>query len=312
MAYRTVLLSLLVATPGIVTATPLDAQLQCEAQGVSVQVLGSGGPRAGTERASASYLVWIEGRSRVMVDVGGGAFVRFGEAGASLESLDLLGISHFHPDHVSDLAALLWLSDQARAEPLPITGPSGNEAFPSLEEHLHRLFDPTEGAFRVLSGTLGGPGRGVRLEPTTVDVTTHTPVTLLETPDLTVRALPVPHSNSPALAYRVDTRGVSIVFSSDQTGADPRFVDFTRGADLLVMHMAIPVGSTGPVLAIHATPARVGAVARDADVAHLVLGHLVPTQTELEEGIAEVRQRYRGPVDAARDLECFRVDHAGS
>jgi ribonuclease BN (tRNA processing enzyme) len=273
-----------------------------------VQVLGSGGPRAGTERASSSYLVWIDGEARVMIDVGGGAFVRFGEAGASLATLDLIGISHFHPDHVSDLAGLLWLSDQARGGPLPIAGPSGNEAFPSLDEHLHQLFDERTGAFRVLSGTLGGSGRGARLEPTTLDVARPGPVTVLEGPDFAVRAQPVPHSNSPALAYRVEARGMSIVFSGDQTGADPRFVDFSRDADLLVMHMAIAMGSTGDVLSIHATPTRVGEIARDAGVARLVLSHLVAGERPLREAVAEVRRIYAGPLEVADDLDCFGVE----
>ncbi|HUG38610.1 MAG TPA: MBL fold metallo-hydrolase [Candidatus Limnocylindrales bacterium] len=282
--------------------------MRCAPEGISLQVLGSGGPRAGTDRASASYLVWMEGRARVMIDAGGGAFVRFGEAGASLADLRFLGLSHFHPDHVSDLSALLWLSDTMRGEPLPIAGPSGNDAFPSLDQLLGRLFDSEEGAFRVLSGTLGGPGRGVRLEPTTVDVADHAPVTLLAATSLTVRALSVPHTNSPALAYRIDAEGTSLVFGGDQTGEDARFVDFARDADVLVMHMAIGPSATGPVLDIHATPARVGEVARVAGVERLVLSHLVDEQTELEAGVAEVRQQYRGPVDVARDLDCFRAD----
>ena len=92
-------------------AVPLRAQSRCEPEGVSVQVLSAGGPRAGSGRASSSYLVWIDGEAKVMIDVGGGAFLRFGEAGASLATLSLLGLSHFHPDHASDLPALLWLSD---------------------------------------------------------------------------------------------------------------------------------------------------------------------------------------------------------
>ncbi len=290
-----------------IAAVPADAQVQCEAQGVSLQVLGSGGPRAGTERASASYLVWIDGEARVMIDVGGGAFVRFGEAGASLATLDLIGISHFHPDHVTDLAGLLWLSDLARQDPLRISGPSGNGAFPSLDEHLLQLFDATTGAFRVLSGTLGGPGRGAPLEPNTVDVAVPDPVTVLDLPGLTVQALSVPHTNSPALAYRVESGGASIVFSSDQTGTDPRFIAFSRGVDLLVMHMAIPVGSTGPILDVHAAPARVGEIARDAGVGRLVLSHLLPGDAPLAQAVAEVQRRYRGTLDAASDLDCFRV-----
>lgn len=295
----------LVALAG--AATPVRAQLPCAQPGVSVQVLGSGGPRVGTERASASYLVWIDGAARVMIDVGGGAFARFGEAGASLGTLDFLGLSHFHPDHASDLPALLWLSDAARTEPLPIAGPSGNDAFPSLDGLLHQLFDERVGAFRVLSGTLGGPGRGVRLRPTMVDVTRRAPVTLLETPDLTVSAVPVPHANSPSLGYRVESRGVSIVFSGDQTGLDPIFVELARGADVLVMHMAIPVGAAGATLELHATPERVGEVASEAGVSRLVLSHLLPGEPELEAAVAAVRRRYGGRVDAARDLDCFRA-----
>ena len=62
----------------------IAGQVQCPSDGVAVQILGSGGPRAGTGRASASYLVWVDGRARVMVDAGGGSFVRFGESGARL------------------------------------------------------------------------------------------------------------------------------------------------------------------------------------------------------------------------------------
>jgi ribonuclease BN (tRNA processing enzyme) len=283
------------------------SQVSCAAEGVGVQVLGSGGPLAGTGRASASYLVWVDGEARVMIDVGGGAFLRFGESGASLATLSLLGLSHFHPDHASDLPALLWLSDNVRAAPLPIAGPSGNDAFPSLDEILDRLFDARDGAFGVLSGTVGGAGRGALLVPTTVDVSRDGPVTLLDAAGLVVRALPVPHTNSPSLAYRVETSGGAVVFSGDQTGTDPRFVEFTRGADVLVMHLAIAPNATGAVLDIHATPRRVGEVAREAGVARLVLSHLVAGQAALEASVRDVRLQYRGPVEVATDLACFAL-----
>ena len=73
------------------------------AEGVAVQVLGSGGPIADDARASAAYLVWIDGLSRALVDFGGGAFLRFGEAGGEFDALDFVGISHFHADHSADL-----------------------------------------------------------------------------------------------------------------------------------------------------------------------------------------------------------------
>ena len=98
----------------LVFATRASAQSVCSSEPLAVQVLGSGGPNAGGTRASTGYLVWRGGRAVVMVDAGGGTFLRFGEAGARLQDLSLLAISHLHPDHVSDLPALLWLSELAR------------------------------------------------------------------------------------------------------------------------------------------------------------------------------------------------------
>jgi ribonuclease BN (tRNA processing enzyme) len=97
------------------------------------------------------------------------------------------------------------------------------------------------------------------------------------------------------------------VFSGDQTGEDPRFVDFARGADILVMHLAIGPNMTGATLAVHATPRRVGEVARDAGVSRLVLSHLVPGQAALDASVRDVRLGYEGPIDVAGDLDCFRT-----
>jgi ribonuclease BN (tRNA processing enzyme) len=71
----------------------------------------------------------------------------------------MITISHLHPDHVSDLPALLWLSQQIRQEPLLISGPSGNDQAPEFGILPSRLFDEKSGAFPLLSPTLGG-GQG--------------------------------------------------------------------------------------------------------------------------------------------------------
>ena len=56
----------------------------CAGDGVSVQILGSGGPRVNPQRASSSYLLWVGGQARILVDIGGGAFLRFGQSKQSL------------------------------------------------------------------------------------------------------------------------------------------------------------------------------------------------------------------------------------
>ena len=78
-----------------------NATNSCDAQGVAVQVLGSGGPEMGG-RASASYLVWVDGKARVLVDAGDGSALRFGESGPRVTDIDAVLFSHLHSDHSAD------------------------------------------------------------------------------------------------------------------------------------------------------------------------------------------------------------------
>lgn len=310
---------------GIVTASMVllspfrgAAQGGCTAEPLMVQVLGSGGPNATAARASSGYLVWRDGRAVVMVDAGGGTFLRFGDAGARLADLSLLAISHVHADHSSDVPALLWLSETARQQPLRVAGPSGAGAFPSIEGFLTRLFDSIGGAFPVMSGTLGQNGQGVRLDVTTIDATAATPVTVLTDGDLEVRALGVPHGNVPTIAYRVRVGDRSVVFGSDQNGSNPAFASFAAGADVLVLHLTIGREAPEPLARLHARPTTVGEMARAAGPGRLVLSHLgkaPPTLATpqwfslaaLDQAVAEVKRSYAGPVETAVDLQCISL-----
>ena len=255
---------------------PSNASAQsCVGNPVAVQILGSGGPRVNPDRASSSYVLWIGAQAKILVDMGGGAFLRFGQAQAKLSDLSLVAISHLHPDHVSDLPALLWLSHQARKDPLPIAGPSGNDVAPSFPTFLSRLFDEKTGAFQVLGPTLGAKqgkiGGGVRLDVRVIDATKPESLKVYDQQGVTVTALEIPHGNIPTLAYRVQTRDVSVVFSSDQTGTNARFVEFAKGANVLVMHLNIAAGASSP---LHASPAVVGRVTQDAGVGRLIVSHI--------------------------------------
>jgi ribonuclease BN (tRNA processing enzyme) len=286
---------------------PSASAQRCEISPLAVQILGSGGPALNADRASASYIVWIDGHGTILVDAGGGAFLRFGQAGARLNDLSLIAISHLHPDHVSDLPALLWSPDN-RKEPLAIAGPSGNKVVPDFSTFLSRLFDPKSGAFQVLGGWMGASGRrGVPLEVTVIDATKREPSMVFRRQGLTVTAIGVPHTccpapDIPALAYRVQAQNKTIVFGGDQNGSDPRFVEFARSADVLIMHLTIP----GPESdAGHASPRVVGQIARDAHIGRLVLGHI--GRFDLEPAIRDVRKYYGGPLTVGADLQCIPV-----
>jgi ribonuclease BN (tRNA processing enzyme) len=300
-------------------ANELPAQSSCTSAPLAVQVLGSGGPGAGGTRASTSYLVWRSGRPVVMVDAGGGSFLRFGEAGARLADLSLIAISHIHPDHVADLPAVLWLSENARQRPLSVAGPSGEGMYPGFGEFLTRLFDESKGAFPMLSGTLGQRGRGTRLDVIQVASGAGTTSSVFADSSITVSAHGVPHLDVPSIAYRVQAGNRAIVFGSDQNGTDARFSQFASGADLVVMHFGITEAAPDDLARLHAKPGLVGLRAKEANAKKLVLSHLMQppplarapqwfTLPNPDQALADLKRNFSGPVEIAADLQCFAVD----
>jgi ribonuclease BN (tRNA processing enzyme) len=303
---RRALLALLLATGA--EAVPAS----CPTAGpLAVQVLGSGGPIADDGRSSTAYLVWIDGAARILVDAGGGAFLRFGEAGARFDDLDFIGLSHFHTDHSADLPALLKSGFfSKRTRPLPIAGPGGAGPFPGLQGFLAAMLDPGRGAYAYLSGYLDGSGRLAELEQIEVPLASNGPIALMAASNerFGVDALPVPHGPVPALAFRLRVGEATLVFASDQNGSNPAFVDFARDADLLVMHMPIPEGADEVARKLHATPATIGDIAQAAGAKTLLLSHFMARSlANLDENVGIVKSGYSSRVIVAEDLACVPV-----
>ena len=281
--------------------------------GVTVQVLGSGGPIADDGRSSSAYLVWVDGKSRVLIDAGGGTFLRFAEAGADFRDLDFIGLSHFHADHSADFPALLKSgSFSKRSRPLTVAGPGGSGLFPGLNWFLTSLLDPETGAFAYLGDYLSDVGRLPRLSAIEVDSGTADPLLVYGDPDsrIQVDALPVPHGIVPALAFRVRVGSKIIVFAGDQNGNKPEFVDFSKDASLLVMHMPVPEDVSGVGRQLHAPPSVIGTIANAANVKMLVISHLMKRSLrELDKNVGLLRSKFSGPIDVAGDLRCYELEN---
>jgi ribonuclease BN (tRNA processing enzyme) len=284
------------------TAGPCDGPF-------ALQVLGSGGPEANERRASSGYLVWIEGKARILVDAGGGTFARFGASGARFADLDLIALTHLHADHAAELPALLksgYFSPRSR--PLTIAGPTAGGDYPDLEGYLLGLFGPRQGAFRYLSGYLDGSGGLVRLERLTLDAGRRDAMPVYSADGLLVTVMGVTHGPVPALAYRVDYEGRGIVLSGDQNGDDPEFVDFALGVDLLVMDHAVPENAGRVAANLHALPSEIANIARAAGAKQLVLSHIMGrSERVLEQSLGLIGKRYRGRISVAHDLMCVTL-----
>ena len=279
--------------------------------GVALQVLGSGGPIADDGRASTGYLVWVDGRARIMIDAGGGTFLRYGEAGARFADLDFVGLSHFHTDHSADFPALLKSGNfSQREQSIVVAGPDGSDLFPGLNVWLDGLLNADDGVYGYLSGYLHGNGRLPKLDA--VEVSDDDVVTVFESSDDAIRidALHVPHGIVPALGFRVQVGDDTLIFASDQNGTYPAFPDFAADADLLVMHLVIPEDAGATARRLHAPPSVIGQVAQAAKAQRLVLSHFMARSLRnLEGNVALVEAAYSGEIVLAEDLVCLLLEN---
>jgi ribonuclease BN (tRNA processing enzyme) len=281
----------------------------CGPHGIVVQVLGSGGPELQDKRASSSYLIWQNGKARVLVDAGGGSALRFGESGAQMSQLDVFLFTHFHVDHSGDFAALVkssWFEDRDR--PLPIYGPTGNDFMPATTEFVSDFFGNERGAYRYLSELFAPGAEGsYKLQPHNV-LAGSAPAEVFHSGDLTISAVRVVHGAVPALAWRVDVAGKVIAFSGDTNGEGEGLARLAVNADLFIAHNAVPEGAAGIERRLHMPPYVIGQIAADAHVKSLVLSHrMMRTLGQEEQTQVEIKKRYSGPIQFANDLDCYPV-----
>ena len=282
----------------------------CGASGIALQVLGSGGPEVQGKRASSSYLIWQDGKARVLVDSGGGSPLRFGESGADFVDLDVVLFTHLHADHSAGFPSLIKSAYfQDRRRPLPVFGPPGNTAFPATTAFVKAMFDEKQGAFRYLSDYIDPKAQSsYKIQAHDVALKADEARMIFSNERLRVTAMQVIHGGIPAVAYRVDVAGKSVVFSGDTGGENGNLEKLAKGADLFVAHNAVPEGTTGFILKLHMPPSVIGRIAATAGVKQLVLSHrMLRTLGHEAETQAAIGASYHGPVAFADDLSCFPI-----
>ena len=293
------------------------ADRSCPTMGVQLQVLGSGGAELAPDRAGSSYLVWIDGRARLLIDVGQGAAARFAQSGARIDELDAVLLTHTHLDHTADLPALVQAALVAqRSRALPVFGPPGNRFAASAVTLVRTLFDNTRGAWRHLGDVVSPMTReGFKIQPHEVrerprPLATRRPAPAgpiaLDINRLEVAAAPVVHGVYPALAWRLKAANKTIVFTGDTNGEGEALSSLAQGADILVASHAVEEGAGKADRLSHMPPSAIGQLAARAGVRQLVLVHRgARTLGRETETTTQIRRHYNGAIGFADDLTCY-------
>ncbi|MEH6912398.1 MAG: MBL fold metallo-hydrolase [Oceanicoccus sp.] len=299
---------------------------------LSVMVLGSGGPMATSAgRASAGYLIFTDGSPRVLMDVGGGTYQRLAESGVNIKDLDTVLLSHLHIDHTGDLSSVIKtvyfhnnIAGTSRKKPINIHGPSENGIpfpktailqYPHTSDYVDGYYAMPNGVERYMNLFPTAISRGASKFSYTVNdlaskVNDADEQEVLKAEDgLTITAIAVDHGPVPALAFRVEYKGYSIVYSGDTGSRGPNMITIAKNADLLIYDTAITDSLPANPLfhVLHTPPTRIGEVAYAAKVKKLLLSHITPiTGPRMEEVKTAIRtKKYTGKIAIAKDLQVY-------
>jgi len=135
--------------------------------------------------------------------------------------------------------------------------------------------------------------------------------TVLMQDGLKITAMPVKHGPVPSVAYRIEYKGKTIVYSGDTNSESSNMIAIAQDADLLIYDTAIMDTHPNPAMRqLHTTPSRMGVVATTAMAKKLVLSHITPNTAPNLDDVKELirAQGYRGKIKAAKDLKVFNLD----
>lgn len=311
------------AITGMITRSELDDL----PDGLHVGLAGTGAPMPDSKRVGQSTFV-MAGEHLFIVDSGAGSTLNLELMKVPIEETDAVLLTHFHSDHISDLGELMlkiWTYG-ARTEPVLVMGPEGVE---SVVEGFNMAFGLDAQYRYAHHGDAVAPrtGAGGRAETITGFGDDESTV-VFQTDDLTVTAFLVDHRPvEPAVGYRFDYKGRSVVLSGDTLPSES-LMRQAEGVDLLLHDAMEPemlavlnraAAATGQdvaatvandILTYHTFPEEVARIARDANVGHLVMTHILPPMPASilhEAFLGDSRRTYGGPITVAHDGMLFSL-----
>jgi len=219
-------------------------------------VVGSGTLIPDPERGPPAH--WVElGGSSLLLDCGAGSLRTMARLGLRWGNISHLLVTHFHTDHVGELAPLLFALKNgvgpSRKAPLTLLGPDG------LSGHL-------EGLARAHGPYITDPGFPLLVHEFFPGGSWQNPLG-----DFRIETLGTRHTAG-SMAVRVVTGDGALGYTGD-TGPDPGLGPFFRGCQILLAECSHPDGQE---METHLTPGGLATLAAAAAPDLLVPVHCYP------------------------------------
>jgi ribonuclease Z len=271
---------------------------------IRVTLLGTGTPRPLMERFGPSILVEA-GHEKLIFDVGRGAMQRLFQLGVSYADITGVLLTHLHSDHTVGLPDL-WLTGwivSSRAKPIELWGPAGTRNMAAGLQSAYS-FD-----LDIRARDDKVPAEGGRI--VAHDISEQV---VFDRGGVKVTAFLVDHGLvRPALGYRVDAGGHSVVLSGD-TRYSPNLIAHAKGADLLIHEVGAASAEqmrtdphTRTIIAHHTTPEDAARVFNTVRPKLAVFSHIVLRGATADDAVRTTRLTYDGPLELGEDLMRFHI-----
>ena len=246
---------------------------------MKLTILGSGTIVPNGSRNSSGYFVELPD-ARVMMDCGAGTMHALARYDRPWEQMTHLFISHFHIDHLGELASLFFAFRYGmkadRREPLTVIGPLGLDR---IMDGLRMAFGQTlfEARFPVIVRMIR-PGETLKIGKRS-----------------TLSVAKTPHTEE-SLAVRIESHGRTIGYTGD-TGYSEELTVFFNKADVLISECSFRESRAG---VRHLSVKQAAQLAAQAHVRRLVVTHFYFEVNEAELR-TELEGEYSGEVIIGRD-----------
>ncbi len=250
---------------------------------MKLTVLGSGTAILDLKRNSPSFLLEFDNGKNAVLDIGPGTLKCLLELGKTINDIDYIFLSHFHPDHCLDLIHLLfvlknnkYLNDDKEGN---ITIISSKEFENFYNNLITTFYGETDAGNKIIFKNIDEGN--------------------IELDNIKISAIKVKH-NDESRAFKIEHNNKTVVYSGD-TGYDEELKDklgeFAKNTDLFLLECAF---SDEYPPSVHLNPTAVGKILEVSNPDKVVLFHFYPKvqKTDIK---AIINKYYNGNIILSQD-----------
>jgi ribonuclease Z len=202
---------------------------------IRVTALGTGYP-ARRAQGCAGFMVEVGNGDVFIFDAGAGTNLAFNTLRVPYSKATNFFITHYHLDHIGDLPAYYdFGQSNGRLEPMNIHGPDGMDKDETIENIVDAIKRFARWHDHTKIGNLDPRGFDIQPHRFTADKTQG----VYDANGVTITSFPVPHGIFGAVGYRLEYRGLSVVYAGD---CEPSTltIEHAQDVDLLIHEIFNP------------------------------------------------------------------------